>query len=68
MAITGYFIDRNWNYREILLGFEPLDGPHSGLNLSNVLIELFKKHDITSRVLAVISDNASNNTTLVKAV
>ncbi|KAJ5557753.1 hypothetical protein N7513_003339 [Penicillium frequentans] len=68
MAITGYFIDRNWNYREILLGFEPLDGPHSGLNLSNVLIELFKKHDITARVLAVTSDNASNNTTLVKAV
>ncbi|KAJ5318460.1 HAT dimerization [Penicillium atrosanguineum] len=68
MVITGYFIDRNWNYREILLGFEPLDGPHSGLNLSSVLIELFKKHDITSRILAVTSDNASNNTTLVKAV
>ncbi|KAF7174239.1 hypothetical protein CNMCM6106_008367 [Aspergillus hiratsukae] len=24
MAITGYFIDRDWNYREILLGFEPV--------------------------------------------
>ena len=68
MAITAYFIDRDWRYREILLGFEPLDGPHSGLNLSNVLIELFKKHDITGRVLAITSDNASNNTTLVQAV
>ncbi|KAJ5378259.1 uncharacterized protein N7496_005668 [Penicillium cataractarum] len=24
MAITGYFIDQEWNYRELLLGFEPL--------------------------------------------
>ncbi|KAJ5267369.1 hypothetical protein N7478_010177 [Penicillium angulare] len=24
MAITIYFIDKNWNYREMLLGFEPL--------------------------------------------
>lgn len=22
MAITGYFIDKDWNYRETLLGFE----------------------------------------------
>ena len=68
MAITGYFINRDWNYPEILLGFEPLDGPHSGLNLSNMLIKLFKKHDIVGRVLAITSDNASNNTTLVQAV
>ncbi|OQD94302.1 hypothetical protein PENVUL_c148G07398, partial [Penicillium vulpinum] len=46
IAITGYFIDRDWNYRELLLGFEPLDRAHS----------------------AIISDNASNNTTLVQAV
>lgn len=68
MAITGYFIDRDWNYRELLLGFEPLDGPHSGVNLSEVLMEIFKNHDITNRVLAITSDNASNNTTLVQAV
>lgn len=68
MAITGYFIDQDWNYREILLGFEPLEGPHSGLNLSNVLFELFQKYNITGRVLAIISDNASNNTTLVQAI
>lgn len=39
MAITGYFIDQDWNYRETLLGFEPLHGTHSGVNLSNVLLE-----------------------------
>lgn len=68
MAITGYFIDRDWNYCEILLGFEPLDGPHSGLNLSHVLLELFHKYNITGRILAITSDNASNNTTMVQVV
>jgi hypothetical protein len=38
MAITAYFIDNEWNYRELLLGFEPLHGPHSGRNLSDVLL------------------------------
>ena len=68
MAITGYFIDRDWNYREILLGFEPLDGAHSGINLSGMLMDIFRKLDITDRVLAITSDNAPNNTTLVQAV
>jgi hypothetical protein len=38
------------------------------VNLSKVLIEIFKKLNITDRVLAITSDNASNNTTLVQAV
>jgi hypothetical protein len=38
------------------------------MNLSEVLIEIFKKLNITDRVLAIISDNVSNNITLVQAV
>lgn len=68
LAITGYFIDRDWNYRDLLLEFEPLDGPHSIVNLSEVLMEIFEKHYVVDRVLAITSDNASNNTTLVRAV
>lgn len=66
MAVTGYFIDQDWNYREILLGFEPLHGTHSGRNLSTVLLELLQKHNIANRVLAVTTDNASNNNTLME--
>lgn len=68
MAITGYFIDQDWNYREILLGFEPLYGSHSGANLSTVLLDLFQQHQIVNRVLAVTTDNASNNTTLISSI
>lgn len=38
MAITGYFIDIDWSYREVLLGFKPLEGTHTGANLSCVLL------------------------------
>jgi hypothetical protein len=37
MAITGYFLDELWEYREVLLGFEPLSGTHSGENLAKVV-------------------------------
>jgi hypothetical protein len=38
MAITGYFIDQEWEYREVLLRFEPLSGTHSGVNLGEVVL------------------------------
>ena len=67
MAVTGYFVDQDWNYREILLGFEPLHGAHSGANLSTVLFDLLQQYgsDMGNRVLAITTDNASNNGTLV---
>ena len=37
MAVIGYFIDTNWKYREVLLGFKPLSGPYTSKYLTNVL-------------------------------
>ncbi|KAJ5249580.1 hypothetical protein N7524_011896 [Penicillium chrysogenum] len=68
LAITGYFLDKDWEYREILLGSEPLHGTHSGANLSTVLFDLFQQHKITERVLAIKTDNASNNQTLMSSI
>lgn len=68
MAVTGYFIDQDWNYREILLGFEPVHGSHTGINLGAVLFPLLQKHEVADRVLTVTTDNASNNSTLVESL
>ena len=65
MVITGYFLDQNWKYREILLSFKPLHRKHSGVNLGQVLFECLQEHRIIDRVLAITTDNASNNDTLV---
>src|SRR2546421_12339640 len=68
MAVTEYYIDENWQYREALLGFEPLTGTHSGPNLAVILRHVLEKHDILDRVFALTTDNASNNTTLAKSL
>lgn len=66
IAISGYFIDDDWQYREVLLGFEPLHGTHSGVYLSGVLQGVLQQHGIEDRVLAITTDNASNNKTLIQ--
>ncbi|KAJ9482154.1 hypothetical protein VN97_g11287 [Penicillium thymicola] len=68
MAITGYFIDVDWIYREELLGFKPLYGTHSGANLSAVLIKTLTGHRIQDRIFVLTTDNASNNKTLVASL
>lgn len=68
MAVTGYFLDQHWEYREVLLGFEPLSGSHSRVNLSDVVLKLLQQHRIADRVLAVTTDNASNNNTMILSI
>lgn len=65
MAITGYFIDVNWVYHEVLLGFKPLHGAHTGNNLSSVILQTLNDHKVQNRVFGLTTDNASNNKTLV---
>ena len=68
MVVTGYFLDQDWNYCEVLLGFEPLDGSHSGAHLSETVIKILQQHNIMKRVLSVTTDNASNNNTMVAGI
>lgn len=68
MAVTGYFLDKDWNYRELLLRFKPLHRTHSGINLSAVLFQLLQKYNLADRVLTITTDNTSNNNTLVASI
>jgi hypothetical protein len=68
MAVTGYFLDEDWNYHEILLDFELLYESHTGSYLNTVLIELLEKHQIKNQVLTITIDNASNNLTLMDSL
>ena len=68
MAVTGYFIDTDWPYQEVLLGFEPLHESHTGAYLSKVLQDILQQHNIETRVFVITTDNASNNMTLVESL
>ena len=65
MAIIGYFLDQDWNYCEVLLGFKYLYGSHTSENLSKTVIQLLNNHRITNRILSITTDNATNNNTLM---
>ncbi|KAJ9482098.1 hypothetical protein VN97_g11345 [Penicillium thymicola] len=68
MAITGYFIHHDWDYCEVLLGFEPLHGSHTGEDLSKTVTQILIEHGISDRVLSVTTDNATNNNTLMLSI
>ena len=64
LAITGYFIDLEWNLYKVLLGFEFVNEEYLGRALSRIVINVLESFNIRDRVLAFITDNASNNLTL----
>lgn len=38
LAVTGYYINTNFESKEVLLGFEPISGSHSGIKLANCVL------------------------------
>lgn len=65
MAINAYFITESFTYREVLLGFEHLEGAHTGRNMAVVVNKILERYNLTDRVYAITCDNASNNNTMI---
>ena len=61
LAVTCYFFTEDFVYKEALLGFEPLHGPHDIKYLANVVLHVLDQCNCLSRVVGVTTDNASNN-------
>ena len=68
IAITSYFLDQNWDYREMLLGFEPLKDVYTGINLGFILSETLQKYQISDRIMAITTDNTLNNQTMITSI
>ena len=68
MAITGYFLDLDWEYREVLLGFEPLYGSHTRSNLSITVLQILQEHSIADWVSSITTDNTTNNNTIMTSI
>ena len=60
-GIMGYFIDKQFDYQERLLGLEPICGSHTGENLAFVLAGVLEQYGIQDSLFAITADNASNN-------
>ncbi|KAL4258188.1 Zinc finger BED domain-containing [Pleurotus pulmonarius] len=68
LAIVAHYVTNDGQLQELLIGFQEINGEHSGENLAEVVWETLVKFGLTEKVIAFVMDNASNNDTMVKAL
>ncbi|CUA76039.1 Zinc finger BED domain-containing protein DAYSLEEPER [Rhizoctonia solani] len=68
LAITASWITKEWKREETLIDFRELHGAHTGRNMAEEVTAVVSELGIEDRVLALVSNNASNNGTLVKSL
>jgi hypothetical protein len=66
LAVTVHYIDENWDLQKDLLDFQYIPGSHTGANLASKIYEILENRDLTTRLLAITADNASNNDVMMK--
>jgi len=69
-CITVHFVDDKWRLRSLVLGFEPLEGSHTGQYLLEVFQNVLSRREWnlgTERLFSVTMDNATNNTSFGEA-
>jgi len=68
IAITGHWIDEQWNLHEALLDFRHVQGHHNGEHLAEELFEVLEYYDISAKLFCITSDNAGNCEELCKVL
>jgi dipeptide/tripeptide permease len=61
LSIIVFFIDKNWNYHEILIDFEYMKKKHTKENLTKMIEKVLVKHNIQACILAITTNNVFNN-------
>uniref|UniRef100_T1IT56 BED-type domain-containing protein n=1 Tax=Strigamia maritima TaxID=126957 RepID=T1IT56_STRMM len=65
LGITCHWITEKWEYQSVLLDFIQLKGKHTGINIADAFMNTLTDFNITSKILSITTDNASNNDTFV---
>ncbi|KAJ6785140.1 hypothetical protein PWT90_08160 [Aphanocladium album] len=68
LGVVAHFIDKNGQRRAAVLGLRELMGEHSGENMAEVLLQIFKDYKISGRIGYFMADNATSNDTCIHAV
>jgi len=65
MAVTGHWIDEDFQLKSILLDFVAVPGRHDGLRLAAIFQEVVDDYELKGKIIGVTTDNASNNDTFI---
>ena len=69
LGVTVHWIDENWIQREMVIGFEPLNGSHTAKNLVEAveaLINALERFYLGEKVQSITNDNAQNMAKMVR--
>ena len=61
LGVIGHWLTEEFEYREKVLEFKELRGPHSGENLAAAIQALLIELNLERKLLSITGDNASNN-------
>lgn len=66
LGVTAHWIDEEWSFRSLAIGFEPLKGSHTGTNLAATMVTLLEEFELDNKPFFLTTDNASNMVTMAK--
>jgi hypothetical protein len=65
-CVTAYFIDKNFDLKDLTINFEEMPHPHDGEAIFNIIKSTCVGFNIDNNIITVTTDNASNNISGVK--
>ncbi|CAG7824281.1 unnamed protein product, partial [Allacma fusca] len=63
-GILASWIDADWNFQQVGLDFDILNGNHKGKSLAASMFKVMNEYGIASKLMAITTDNASNTDTM----
>ena len=65
LAIIGHWLTAEFDYRQQVVEFTELKGPHSGENMAAAVEACLLELDLAPKLVSITGDNAANNETMV---
>jgi hypothetical protein len=65
-TVTVHFIDEELTMNSLILDFVPFRDTHSGVQIASVFKNIVDEFEIKDKILAVCTDNASNNDSFIQ--
>ena len=66
LGVTAHCISTKFEMKRITIALQPIDVPHTGLNLACLLKNTMDQFKMSERLYCITADNAANNITMAQ--
>jgi hypothetical protein len=63
ITVVAHYVTADWEMRKTVIGFKLMEANHSGVNISDKIIDVLRDWGLQDKVVSLSLDNASSNTT-----